>query len=121
MASQQIDDQKAEHNSRLQRIKALALHLNHNKTFAQNHHRCCTCDRPLNPATELAPFIQKQVCHTACAAWIVNPATELAPFISKQVCHTACAAKGFIDSHSSGCPVACVAQAELLLHWQATA
>jgi len=62
VASQQIDDQKAEHNSKLQRIKALALHLNHNKTFAQNHHRCCTCDRPLNPATELAPFISKQVC-----------------------------------------------------------
>jgi len=62
VASQQIDDQKAEHNSKLQRIKALALHLNHNKTFAQNHHRCCTCDRPLNPATELVPFISKQVC-----------------------------------------------------------
>lgn len=69
VASQQIDDQKAEHIGRLQRVKALALHLNHYKTFAQSHHRCCTCDRPLNPATELAPFIRKQVCHTACAAW----------------------------------------------------
>ncbi|DBB04466.1 hypothetical protein WJX77_008210 [Trebouxia sp. C0004] len=60
VASQQIDDQRAEHVGRLQRVKALALHLNHNKTFAQSHHRCCTCDRALNPATELAPFIRKQ-------------------------------------------------------------
>jgi len=95
VASQQIDDQRGEHIGRLQRVKALALHLNHNKTFAQSHHRCCTCDRPLNPATELAPFIRKQVCYTACAAW------------------------GCIDS--SGCPVTSVAQEELMLHWQATA
>ena len=61
VAGQQIEDQRADHLSRLQRVKALSVHLSHNKMIAQSQHKCCTCDRPLNPATELQTFIRKQV------------------------------------------------------------
>ena len=62
VAGQQIEDQRGEQLSRLQRVKALGVHLSHNKMIAHSQHKCCTCDRPLNPATELPTFIRKQVC-----------------------------------------------------------
>lgn len=63
MAARQMEEHKAERVEKLQRVKALGLHLNHNKRFAETEHKCCTCDRPLNPATELQPFLSKQVPH----------------------------------------------------------
>ncbi|KAL3148389.1 DNA repair protein rad50 [Trebouxia sp. C0009 RCD-2024] len=60
VAARQMEEHKAERVEKLQRVKALGLHLNHNKRFAETEHKCCTCDRPLNPATELQPFLSKQ-------------------------------------------------------------
>ena len=60
-ASQQMESKRADDQSKLQRISALGLHLRHNKKVAQEQYKCCTCDRPLNPATELQSFLRKQV------------------------------------------------------------
>ena len=46
---------------RLQRVRALGLHLNHNKRMASEGHGCSTCGRALDSRTELPAFIQKQV------------------------------------------------------------
>lgn len=61
MASQQMEEKKGDDMSKLQRVRALGVHLNHHKRIAQEQHKCSTCDRPLNPATELGAFIRKQV------------------------------------------------------------
>lgn len=63
LAARQMEENKAEKVEKLQRVKALGLHLTHNKRFAQTQHKCCTCDRALNPSTELQPFLSKQVCN----------------------------------------------------------
>lgn len=83
MAARQMEEHKAERVEKLQRVKALGLHLNHNKRFAETEHKCCTCDRPLNPATELQPFLSKQVLPSHSLH-----ATTLPPHLSPSLPHT---------------------------------
>ena len=61
LASRQIEHQKADTVERLQRVKALGLHLNHNKRVAETEHKCCTCNRALSTSSELQTFLSKQV------------------------------------------------------------
>ena len=62
LASRQMEERKSQNGTKLQRVNALSLHLNHNKKVAQEEHKCHACHRPLNPSTELQPFLSKQVC-----------------------------------------------------------
>ena len=62
LASRQMEERKSHNGTKLQRVNALSLHLNHNKKVAQEQHKCHACNRPLNPSTELQPFLSKQVC-----------------------------------------------------------
>ena len=62
LASRQMEERKSHNVTKLQRVKALSLHLKHNKKVAEESHRCHACGRALDPSTELQPFISKQVC-----------------------------------------------------------
>lgn len=62
LASRQMEERKSHSATALERVKALSLHLKHNKKVAAEEHKCHACDRPLNPDNELQPFLTKQVC-----------------------------------------------------------
>lgn len=68
IASKQFEEEQVSKTERLQRVRALGLHLSHNKRYASEQHECATCARPLNPVTELPAFLSKQVCKSAACS-----------------------------------------------------
>ena len=61
MAGEHFESEHASKTEKLQRMRAVSLHLNHNKMIAQASGICSTCGRALDPSTELPAFVAKQV------------------------------------------------------------
>ena len=73
-ASKHFEEEHVSNTEKLQRVRALGMHLSHHKRHASSEHECSTCARPLDPVTELPAFLRKQVrtghfatCNTNCS------------------------------------------------------